>query len=136
MAISRKLAVPHETVFPFQPYLVGQVEPVWNFDPEVRRPDGSRPQQLDKETGLPLWQCVVIDADDDAGKKDIGVTVKFASPHQPVPPENKSGLPFTPVRFTGLTLTPWIDENGPRPKLAWSIRATGFEEPSAQGKAA
>lgn len=128
MAIARKLTVVQETVFPLPPFLVGAVEPVLNFDPEVRRPDGSRPQQLDKETGLPIWQVAVLDPDPEAGNREKTVVVKIVAQHQPVPPENKSGFPFTPVRFTGLTLTPWIDDNGPRPKLAWSIRATGFED--------
>lgn len=143
MAISRKLTVPQETVFPLPPYLVGKVEPVADFQ-APQRPDGSRPQQLDKETGLPIWQVAVLDPDPEAGNRDKTVVVKLIAQHQPVPPENKSGFPFTAVRFTGLTVTPWIDDNGPRPKLSWSIRATGFEEATPasantgrdQGKAA
>ena len=142
MAIPRKLATQMETVLPSGAFLLGDVEPVLNFDQEARRPDGSRPQQLDKETGLPMWQVPVLDADPEAGNREKTLIVKLVCQHQPVPPENKSGLPFTPVRFTGLTVTPWIDDNGPRPKIAWSIRATGFEDatpaaaPRAQGKAA
>ncbi len=80
----------------------GEVEPVVDFQAE-KRADGSRPQQRDKETGLLMWQCTVIDADDDANRKDIGVSVKFAAEVQPVPPKNTSPLPWTPVEFVGLT---------------------------------
>ena len=128
MAAPRKIPVPQETVFPIPPFLIGQVEPMLNFDNDVRRPDGSRPQMLDKDTGLPVWQVAVLDPDPEAGNREKTVVVKLIAQRQPVPPENKSGLPFTPVRFTGLTITPWIDDNGARPKLSWSIRATGFEE--------
>ncbi len=137
MAIQRKLQVSMESVFPAGAFLVGAVEPVWDFREEVRRPDGSRPQQLDKDTGLPLWQVAVLDADPEANNRDKTVVVKLVAQRQPVPLENKSGLPFVPVRLSGLTLTPWVDDNGPRPKLAWSIRATGFDDvTTSAGKAA
>lgn len=141
MAVKRKLQVSMDAVFPNGAFLVGAVEPVMDFQ-APQRPDGSRPQQLDKETGLPLWQAAVLDADPEAGNREKTVVVKLVASHQPVPPVNKSGLPFTPVALAGLTLTPWVDDNGPRPKLAWSIRATGFEDAAAvspvrdQGKAA
>ena len=57
MTVQRKILVAMEAVFPAGAFLVGPVEPVWNFDKAVQRPDGSRPQQLDKETGLPIWQA-------------------------------------------------------------------------------
>ena len=142
MAVPRKLSVVDTTVFPIPPFLVGQVEPVLNFDDKVRRPDGSRPQLFDKDTGLPGWQVAVLDPDPEAGNREKTVVVKLIAQHQPVPPENKSGFPFTPVRFTDLTVTPWVDDNGPKPKIAYSLRASGFTEaaptPSSrdQGKAA
>jgi hypothetical protein len=49
---------------------------------------------------------------------------------QPVPPENKSGTPFTLVEFSGMTVTAWIDDsNKERPRIAWSIRANGVHAP-------
>ncbi|ERF56676.1 hypothetical protein HMPREF1279_01225 [Propionibacterium sp. KPL1852] len=68
MAVQRKILVSMESVFPAGAFLVGQVEPVWNFDKAVQRPDGSRPQQLDKDTGLPIWQVPVLDMDPEAGQ--------------------------------------------------------------------
>ncbi len=135
MAIKQRFEIEHSVAFPKGAFLRGVVEPVADFQAE-KRPDGTRPQQRDKETGLPLWQCVVIDADDDAGKKDIGVTVKFAAAHQPVPPANKSGLPWTPVEFVGLTALPYIDDGGNRPRIAWSFRAERLVAPGEADKAA
>lgn len=132
MALARKIPVPMELPFPHGAYLLSeQAEAVFDFN-APQRPDGSRPQQLDKETGLPVWQVAVLDADPEAGNRDKTVVVKLIASHQPVPPTNTSGLPFTPVKFTGLTLTPWIDDNGRRPKLAWSFRATGFDEATSK----
>ncbi|WP_309063298.1 plasmid replication, integration and excision activator [Streptomyces sp.] len=133
MAIAKRFPIAHGLAFPNGAFLRGFVEPVADFQGE-QRPDGSRPQQRDKETGLPLWQCTVIDADDDANRKDIGVTVKFAAEVQPVPPKNTSPLPWTPVEFVGLTALPYIDDNGNRPRIAWSFRAQGFATPGQAGK--
>ncbi|MCZ2260985.1 plasmid replication, integration and excision activator [Isoptericola sp. QY 916] len=128
MALAKRFPIAHSMVFPNGAFLRGYVEPVADFNGE-KRADGSRPQQRDKETGLPLWQCTVIDADDDANRKDIGVSVKFAAEVQPVAPKNTSPLPWTPVEFTGLTALPWIDDSGPRPRLSWSFRASGMVAP-------
>lgn len=128
MAMQRRIKVQHGDVFPAGAFLKGGVEPVADFD-AARRADGSRPQQTDKESGLLVWQAVVLDADEEAGKKDTAITVKFLAPHQPVPPENKSGFPWCPVEFVGLTALPYVDDNGNRPRLAWSFRAEGMTAP-------
>jgi hypothetical protein len=128
MAMQRRFAVAHEDVFPKGAFLKGEVEPVADFD-GVKREDGSRPQQLDKDTGLPLWQVVVLDADEEAGKKDTAVTVKIAAKFQPVPPVNNTPFPWTPVEFVGLTALPYVDDNGTRPRLAWSYKADDLCEP-------
>ncbi|WP_224392302.1 hypothetical protein [Pseudonocardia sp. ICBG1293] len=57
------------------------------------------------------------------------VTVKIAAPHQPVPPEAAAGLPFRPVEFDGLTVTPYVQESGGRPRVAYSFRAAGMRAP-------
>lgn len=136
MAMKQRFEIGHAVAFPKGAFLRGEVEAVADFNGE-KRADGSRPQQLDKETGLPLWQVTVIDVDEDAGRKEIGVTVKFAAKYRPVPPENKSGMPWTPVEFVGLTALAYVDENsGPRAKIAWSFRATDLVAPGEAGKAA
>lgn len=129
MAMKRRIKLQHEDVFPAGAFLKGEVEPVADFNSD-QRPDGSRPQQFDKDTGLLLWQATVIDGDEEATKRDTAVTMKFAAKVQPVPPENKSGLPWTPVEFTGLTALAWVDDSGPRPRIAWSYRAEGMTDPS------
>ncbi|NUR08354.1 MAG: plasmid replication, integration and excision activator [Nocardioidaceae bacterium] len=132
MAMQKRIKVAHGDVFPMGAYLKkgenGPVEPVADFNAEPRS-DGSRPQSLDRETGLPVWQVTVIDADEEASKKDTAVSVKFLAKHQPVPPENTTPFPMTPVEFTGLTALAWIDDNGPRPRIAWSYRAEEMVAP-------
>ena len=86
---------------------------------------------MDKETGLLMWQAVALDADPDARKDVKTPTVKFVAPHQPVPPEAPAGMPFRPVEFEGLTVTPYVDEK--RGRIAYSYRATGMHAPSAPG---
>lgn len=133
MAMQRRMQVRHSEVFAHGAYVVGDVEPVADYDAKVRA-DGSRPQATDPESGLPVWSVPVLDADPEAGKRDKTVTVKVAAKVQPVPPENKSGTPFTLVEFTGLTATAWIDDSGQRARLAWSLRATGMTAPGSAGK--
>ena len=132
MAMQKRIKLAHGDVFPMGAFLKGTVEPVADFNSEPRA-DGSRPQSLDKETGLPVWQATVLDADDEAGKKDTAVSVKFVAKQQPVPPENKTPFPWTPVEFKGLTALAWIDDNGPRPRIAWSFRAEEMVAPSSAG---
>ena len=55
--------------------------------------------------------------------------MKIAAQHQPVPPEAVTGVPFRPVEFDGLTVTPYVQENGGRPRVAYSLRATGMRAP-------
>ena len=133
MAIARRFAIAHEAAFPSGALLRGGVEPVADFNQEPLA-DGSRPQQRDKETGLPLWQCTVIDMDDDAGRKDIGVSVKFAAAVEPTVPKNNTPFPWTPVRFEGLTVLPYIEDSGSRPRIAWSFRAVSMVAAHNTGK--
>ena len=146
MAMQQWLRVQHSDVFPKGAFLKsgpdGPVTPVADFKANLRA-DGSRPQQLDKETGLPLWQVTVLDADEDAGKKDTALTVKFAAKVRPVPPENTTPFPWTPVEFVGLVAMPYVDdsaqrvENGQivgRPRVTWTFRANDLVAPGQAGK--
>lgn len=129
MAIQGRIKVEHDAVFPKGAFLKGTIEPITNFNAEPR-PDGTRPHQTDNETGELMWQGIFIDGDD-TSKKNTAVTVKFAAPHQPVPPENKTPFPWVPVEFVGLEAVPYIDERGNRPCVAWSFRATGMIAPGS-----
>lgn len=128
MAMQRRFAVAMGDVFPAGAFLTGVVEPVFDFN-AAKRADGTRPQQVDADSGLLLWQVQVIDADPAAGKRERAVSVKLVAPHQPVPPSNETPFPFTPVAFEGLTALAWIDDSGPRARIAWSYRATGLSAP-------
>jgi hypothetical protein len=77
-------------------------------------------QSKDKTSGLPLRQVDVIHPDPSA--RDKTVRVKVAAPEQPVLPAAAGGLPFVPVEFTGLTVTPYVSQAG---RLAYSLKATG-----------
>ena len=51
---------------------------------------------------------------------------------QPVPPPTIGGLPFRPVEFDGLTVTPYVAEGtAGRPRVAYSIRARVMRAPAA-----
>jgi hypothetical protein len=127
MAIKNRFTVSMGEVFPHGAYVVADVEAVRDFDKSA---PGRPVQQLDKESGLPVWSVSVLDADPDARRQDKTVVVKIAATHQPVPPESLAGMPFRPVEFDGLTVTPYVAENGGRPRVAYSLRASGMRAPS------
>ena len=128
MAIQRRFKVEHREVFPEGAFLKGAVEAVADFD-SPRREDGSRVQAVDRDSGLLLWQAVILDADAEASKKDTALSVKFAAKVQPVPPENTTSFPWTPVEFVGLTALAYVDDSGNRARIAWSFRAEGMVAP-------
>ena len=124
MAINGRFKVSMGDVFPHGAYVVSEVEAVRDFDKSTRE----RPvQAVDKESGLLVWAVSVLDADPDARKDAKTVTVKISAPHQPVPPEAMAGVPFRPVEFDGLTVTPYMDDK--RNRVAYSFRATGMRAP-------
>lgn len=132
MAIKSRFPVPMSEVFPHGAYVVSEVEAVRDFDKSA---PGRPVQQLDKETGLPEWVIAVLDADPEARSNNKTLRVKIAAQHQPVPPEAVAGLPFRPVEFEGLTVTPYVDEKSGKPRVAYSIRAAGMRAPGGQGHA-
>lgn len=127
MAIKRRLRVAMEDVFPHGAFLTTDgAEPVRDFD---RSSKDKFVQQHDTVSGLPLWEVGVHDPDPEARKAERSVTVKIAAEVCPVPPEALPGLPFRPVEFEGLEVTPYLDANSPRPRVAFSLRATGMHAP-------
>lgn len=139
MAVQQRMPIKDEDAFPHGAYQLSEVEAVPDFK-QAKREDGSRPQQLDKDTGLPVWSVQVLDADPEARKNSKTVTVKLLARQQPVPPENTSGTPFNPIGFTGLTVMPWVEytngknrEGKDATRVSWSFRAEGLIAP---GKAA
>ena len=130
MAIKRRMRVSMEDVFPHGAFLTTDgAEPVRDFDRSTRE---KFVQQTDTISGLPLWEVGVHDPDPEARKSERSVTVKIAADVQPVPPEALPGLPFRPVEFEGLEVTPYLDSKGVRPRIAFSLRATGMHAPGGR----
>ena len=123
MALQGPIPVEFGVVFPSGAYAAGAFEPVRNFDAST----GEKfVQSNDKATGLPLWVIEVIDPDPQARTR--AVKVKVAAQAQPVIPAAPPGSPFVPVEFTGLTVTPYVNQAG---RLAYSVKATGIRRARA-----
>jgi hypothetical protein len=121
MALQGPIPVEFGHVFAHGVFAAGSFEAVRDFDAS----SGDRfVQSKDKATGLPLWAVEVIDADPEARTKTV--KVKVAAQAEPVLPPSPQGLPFTPVEFTGLTVTPYVNQAG---RLAYSLKATGVRAP-------
>ena len=131
MAVQLPVPVRFEDVFPAGAYVLG-VEPINDF--ETVKAGVGDPQQRDKTTGERLWAVRVLDADPASRKGQAEVAVKIAAPVQPVPPESVGGTPFRPVEFDGLALMPYVDTSKTRPRLAFSIRASGMRAAGRSGK--
>src|SRR5712672_1419077 len=107
MSLQGPIPVEFGTVFPAGAYAAGAFDPVRNFDAST----GEKfVQSADKATGAPLWV----------------IEVKVAAPVQPVIPNGPPGSPFVPVEFTGMTVTPYVNQAG---RLAYSLKATGIRAP-------
>jgi hypothetical protein len=117
MALQGPIPVEFAYAFPRGAFVAGAFEAVRDFEASK---GGRFVQSKDKNSGLLLWQADVIDADPQA--RDKTVRVKVAAPDQPVLPAPASGLPFVPVEFAGLTVTPYVSQAG---RLAYSLKATG-----------
>jgi hypothetical protein len=121
MSIQGSIPVEFGVVFPSGAYAAGAFEPVRDFDAST----GEKfVQSVDKASGLPLWGIEVIDPDPQARTR--AVKVKVAAQVQPVIPAPPPGSPFTPVEFTGLTVTPYVSQAG---RLAYSLKASGIRSP-------
>lgn len=127
MAISRRIPMSSEVAFPMGAYLVSEVSPVFDFEKSSK---DNKVQQIDKDTGKPLWQLDVLDADPEAKRASKTVSVKIPANVRPVPPGNDGSSPFTPVAFEGLTAMPWIEASENFSKISWSFRATDVVAPT------
>lgn len=126
MALTGGIPVEFGQAFPHGAYVCGPVEPVNDFDKSTK---DNPVQARDKDTGQPVWQVPIVDADEEARRGQHEVTVKIVADHQPVPPETIAGTPFRPVEFDGLTVTPWIDDRGNRPRMGYSFKAKAMRAP-------
>ncbi|GAA3472067.1 plasmid replication, integration and excision activator [Nonomuraea roseola] len=130
MALQGPIPVQFGHVFPYGCYAVGGVEMVKDFDAS----SGDRVVQArDKQTGELVWQIPVMDADPSLKAAQKTVAVKIVSPVQPVPPPPANGMPFTPVEFDGMTVTPYVNAAG---RLAYSIKSADMHAPRVHAKPA
>ena len=124
----RRFPVLMSDIFPCGFYAMS-VEQAQDYDEKT----GRRTPAKDKLTGELVWSVTGLDRDESVRPRDRQVTVKVSAPVQPVlPGEIAPGTGLHAVEFTGLTVTPYVSENGGRPRLAYSLRASGVY---AQGKA-
>ena len=117
--------------FPQGLYLVGEIAPVTEYQSQEDRAR-NRPvrPRIDEATGLALYRGTF--ADPSAEKdRDKSVTVEFACPHQPIPPQPVTGAPFRPVVLEGMTVAPRAETSGQAKWITWVIRATGMTAPGA-----
>lgn len=103
MAIQGPFKVNCSDVFPHGVGIVGAVTQLVDFD---RSSKETKVQQLDKESGVPVWTVDVMDFDPEARERTF--KVKIVAPVQPVPPSAIEGAPVRPVLLEGLTVTPYL----------------------------
>ena len=128
----KNVAIPvhHDVAFPYGAALITKPEPVYSFEQGKRGE-----QQMDKDTGLPIYEATVVDNDEEVRGAAKTMKVKILSAVQPVPPNGVAGLPagmyVAPVEFEGLTAKPYVQEymEG-RHRVAWSLSARGLHAPS------
>src|SRR4051812_50134557 len=105
------------------------VEEAQDYDEKT----GRRTPAKDKLTGERVYNVTCYDRGPDVRPRDRQVTVKGSAPVQPVlPGEVAPGTGLHAVVFTGLTVTPYVSENGGRAPPGHSIRAA---EKPGQGEA-
>ena len=114
-------------VFPHGAYAVSGVDQARDYDRSTG--DNFVQARDEKGTGLPVWQIQVMDGDREVKGPAKTVTVKVSAEHQPVLPDS-GGLPFVPVEFTGMTVTPYVDSRSGR--MAYSFRADGVKAPTTK----
>jgi hypothetical protein len=136
VALQGAIPVEFGMVFPDGAFAAGGFEAVRDFGAST----GEKFVQSADREGVPLWVIEVIDADPQARARTV--KVKVAAAVQPVlPSAPPGGVPFVPVEFTGLTVTPYVAEKTGR--LAYSFKASGVKapgrnagRPSSEGKEA
>ncbi|MCG5219612.1 plasmid replication, integration and excision activator [Streptosporangium sp. KLBMP 9127] len=124
MALHGPIPITYPMLFPHGCYIVGDVEKVKDFDASTKE---RFVQARDKHTGEPVWQVPVMDGDPTLKAAQKTLAIKILSTDQPIPPPPVSGLPFTPVEFDDITVTPYVNQATGR--LAYSIRVRHMHAP-------
>ena len=103
MAVSGPFVVDVAQQFPFGLALVSEITKSLEYDPGVKREE--RRQDRDKDTGLPLWECSVLDLDPSVSYEGKTFVVRIASDVQPVAPAAVPGAPLRTVQVDGMRIT-------------------------------
>ena len=101
MAISGPYAVDCGTLFPYGLALVGEITKALEYDAD--RPREEWRHDRDRDTGLPLWDCTLLDLDPESYEKTF--SVRIAADVQPVAPAVAPGSPLQMVQLEGLRVT-------------------------------
>jgi hypothetical protein len=138
--MQRRIGIKQFEHFTHPLLLVGEVEPRRDFEKSTK---DNPVQEVDKESGVRVWEAEVVNTDPEARKADRSFTVKIVAERQPVPPESADASGMRPVVFAHLEAMPWMDDrmcsgkdqpHRCRAKIAWSYRASGFAETSGTSK--
>ena len=114
-------------MFPRGAFAAGAFEPVRDFDASK----GGRFVQS-KDKAVAGCRCGwSTSSTPTRPARDKTARVKVAAPDQPVLPAPAAGLPFVPVEFAGLTVTPYVNQAG---RLAYSLKASGVRAPGRGGR--
>lgn len=116
-----RFPVDFDDVFPYGA-LAMSVEQAQDFDER----SGRRSPARDKHTNELVWQVTVIDRDPEARRKET--KVKVSASVQPVLPGEIAGTGMHPVEFSGMTVTPYVDDRSKR--MAYSLRASDMKAPA------
>jgi hypothetical protein len=125
MALQGPIPVEFSAVFTHGAFATAPFEPVRDFDASSK---DRFVQAKDRDSGQLLWSVEVIDADPAA--RDKTVKIKIAAQAQPPLPSPPPGMPFIPVEFAGLTVTPYVNQAG---RLAYSLRAGSVRAAGSTG---
>ena len=112
-----RLAVSMADVFPDGCHLVpDSFSEVQDYDEKTK----VRTPSTDKVTGKRVFQCRVVDMDQELEGRPRETVVKIINDYMPV---NPTKAPFEAVEFDGLTVTPYINDKN---RMAYSLRATSI----------
>lgn len=135
MAMPRTFSVDFGLAFPDGVVATDEVSPAPDFSVEVPR-GAERPQAVDEETGLPVWQVQVMDLQQGVSKNDKTQTVKILSATKPELPGGFNEYNMCPVELVNLEVSPYGSVGGmkgsPKAFLNWSFRCRGLKKPVAR----
>jgi hypothetical protein len=128
LTAGHRFAVSMAEAFPFGLYAI-DVQEAQDYDEKTGRLSPAK----DKVTGQRVYAVACMDREPEARAHEVKIKV-LADVMPALPQELVEGSGIRPVEFTGLVVTPYIEEGAPgrRPRLAMSYRATGMWP---QGKA-